>query len=78
MEVSRELLGEIADAPNAIVANAGGRSVEEMKSDPLFANLPSFRSGNVWEVPASSYRPDFDGVLSTLDLFGRTFPRQGG
>ncbi|SFM61012.1 iron complex transport system substrate-binding protein [Pseudonocardia ammonioxydans] len=78
LEISPELLGEIADAPNAIVANAGGRSVEELRKDPNYAQLPSFRSGNVWEVPAASYRPDFDGAMATLDLYEQTFAGQTG
>ncbi|OLL74483.1 ABC-type Fe3+-hydroxamate transport system, periplasmic component [Pseudonocardia sp. Ae168_Ps1] len=78
MEVSPELLSEVANAPNAIVVDSGGRSLDELKQDPNFAQLPAFRSGNVWELPATSYRPDFDGVLSTLDEFGQIFPRQGG
>ena len=78
LEISPELLGEVANAPNAIVANAGGRSLEELKQDPNYAQLPSFRSGNVWEVPATSYRPDFDGAMATLDLFGQMFASQDG
>lgn len=78
LEISPELLGEIADAPNAIVVNAGGRSLEELKKDPAYAQLPSFRSGNVWELPAPSYRPDLDGALSTLDAYGQMFPAQSG
>lgn len=77
LEISPELLGQVADAPNAFIVNAGGRSLEELKQDPNYAQLPAFRSGNVWELPATSYRPDLDGVFSTLDLFGQMFARQG-
>lgn len=78
LEISAELLGEVANAPNALVVNAGGRSLEELKKDPAYAQLPAFTSGNVWELPATSYRPDYDGALSTLDAFGQLFPAQSG
>lgn len=77
MELSPELLSTVADAPNAIVVNAGGRSLEELKKDPAYAQLPAFRAGNVWEVPATSYRPDLDGVFATLDSFQQMFGTPG-
>ncbi|MEQ3550304.1 ABC transporter substrate-binding protein [Pseudonocardia nematodicida] len=73
MEISPELLGGVADAPNAIVVNAGGRGLDELRRDPAYAQLPSFRAGTVWELPATSYRPDFDGAMDTLDRIEAIF-----
>ncbi|GAA4994366.1 ABC transporter substrate-binding protein [Pseudonocardia tropica] len=78
LEISPELLGTVADAPNAIVVIAGGRSLDELRRDPAYAALPAFRAGRVWELPATSYRPDLDGALGTLDEFGRIFGPAGG
>ncbi|WP_407659766.1 ABC transporter substrate-binding protein [Kineococcus indalonis] len=73
-EVGPELLAGVADAPNAFVIDLGGRGLEELKADPLYAALPSFAAGRVWELPATSYRPDHDGALGALraleELFG--------
>ncbi|WP_205707947.1 ABC transporter substrate-binding protein [Kineococcus vitellinus] len=72
-EVSPELLASVADAPNAFVVDLGGRGLQELKADPLYAALPSFAAGNVWELPATSYRPDYDGALGALDALERLF-----
>ena len=72
-EVSPELLAGTADAPNAFVVDLGGRSLAELKTDPLYAALPSFAAGNVWELPATSYRPDYDGAVGALDTLAQLF-----
>jgi iron complex transport system substrate-binding protein len=74
-EVSPELLAQVATAPTIFVIPTGGRPASELAEDPLYAQLPAFRSGQVHELPATSYRPDYDGVLSTLDLVGKEFRR---
>ncbi|MEU8898043.1 ABC transporter substrate-binding protein [Nocardia sp. NPDC048505] len=71
--VSPELLGKAADAPQAFVLPVGGRSVEQLKQDQVYANLPSFKGNSLYELPATSYRPDYDGVMATLDLIAKRF-----
>lgn len=78
LEISPELLGTVADSPNAIVVNVGGRSLDQLRDDPAYAALPAFRAGRVWELPATSYRPDLDGALGTLDELGRIFGPAAG
>ncbi|WP_432483535.1 ABC transporter substrate-binding protein [Kineococcus esterisolvens] len=72
-EVSPELLAQVADAPTAFVVALGGPSVEELAQDPVYAALPSFRAGQVHELPATSYRPDYDGAMGALDAIAEEF-----
>lgn len=72
-EVSTELLAQVADAPNAFVVNLGGRSLAELQQDPVYAVLPAFASGQVHELLAVSYRPDYDGAMTALDALAEEF-----
>ncbi|MFR9806885.1 Fe2+-enterobactin ABC transporter substrate-binding protein [Pseudonocardia sp. RS010] len=72
-EVSPELLGKVADAPNLFVITLSGRTVDQLEQDPLYAALPAFRAGTVHELPATSYRPDLDGATSTLTVIDQEF-----
>lgn len=76
-EVSPELLPQVANAPNAIVVSTGGRTSAELARDPVWAQLPAFKAGRVADLPATSYRPDFDGALSTLDALAKAYPSSG-
>lgn len=71
--VSPELLAPIASAPVMFVVPVAGRSLAELQKDPAYAALPAFATGKVFELPATSYRPDYDGVMGTLDLVEQTF-----
>ncbi|MGA9872557.1 MAG: ABC transporter substrate-binding protein [Rhodococcus sp. (in: high G+C Gram-positive bacteria)] len=73
--ISTELLAPVANAPVIIVVPVAGRTLEELKRDPAYAGLPAFASGNVFELPATSYRPDYDGVISTLDQVQTLFAK---
>ena len=72
-EVSPELLGTVADAPVAFVVPLGGRTAAELAQDPVYAALPAFRTGQVHELPAVSYRPDYDGALAALEAVEEQF-----
>ena len=72
-EVSTELLAKVADAPVAFVVNLGGRTAAELAQDPLYASLPSFAAGQVHELPAVSYRPDYDGAMTALETVQEQF-----
>lgn len=71
--VSPELLAPIASAPVMFVIPVAGRSLAELQGDPAYVSLPAFTSGTVYELPATSYRPDYDGVMGTLDLVQQMF-----
>ncbi|OZF28529.1 ABC transporter substrate-binding protein [Rhodococcus sp. 14-2483-1-2] len=71
--VSPELLGSVATAPVMFVVPVAGRTLDELKQDPAYAGLPAFSDNKVYELPATSYRPDYDGVMSTLDTIQQTF-----
>ncbi len=71
--VSNELLAQVGDAPVMFVVPVAGRTLEQLQQDPLYTSLPAFDSGQVYELPATSYRPDYDGVMGTLDLVQETF-----
>ncbi|WP_238815497.1 Fe2+-enterobactin ABC transporter substrate-binding protein [Nocardia brasiliensis] len=72
-QVSLELLDKVADAPVAVVIPVGGPSAAELGQNPLYARLPAFRDGKVYELPATSYRPDYHGALTTLDSIAKAF-----
>lgn len=73
-EFSPELLTSVVDAPAAfVIPLQGGRSSEELAADPMYAQLPAFRNNNVFELPALSNRPDYRGVMDTLDLIEERF-----
>lgn len=71
--VSEELLGTVADAPNLVFVPAGGPELSTYLEKPSYASLPAFVNKTVNEFPASSYRPDYDGVMATLDLIEQTY-----
>jgi len=72
-EVSPELLGTVASAPNLFVINLGGPTLDQLEADPRYSSLPAFRSGNLHELPATSYRPDLDGATNTLTVIDQEF-----
>ena len=71
--ISNELLTQVGDAPVMFVVPVAGRTLEQLQQDPLYASLPAFAENQVYELPATSYRPDYDGVMGTLDLVEETF-----
>ncbi|MDD7940432.1 ABC transporter substrate-binding protein [Actinomycetospora lutea] len=72
-EVSPELLPRVADAPTAVYVPIGTQPLAEIQADPVYARLPAFSSGQVDEVPSTSFRPDYQGAMSTLDTFATQF-----
>ncbi|WP_459961426.1 ABC transporter substrate-binding protein [Nocardia sp. IFM 10818] len=71
---SPELASTVVDAPNLFVVQLdGGRSIAQLKEDPVIAKLPAFQSGHVYELPATSQRPDYRNTMATLDLLGERF-----
>jgi len=71
--ISNELLTQVGDAPVMFVVPVAGRTLEQLQQDPLYTSLPAFAENQVYELPATSYRPDYDGVMGTLDLVEETF-----
>lgn len=72
-ETSPELLPQIADAPTAIVVPIGQTPLDQLRTNPVYARLPAFASGNAYEVPSSSFRPDYQAAMNTLDTFSTLF-----
>jgi iron complex transport system substrate-binding protein len=72
-ETSPELLPTIADAPTAIFVPIGRTPLEQLRNDPVYARLPAVAAGNAYEVPSSSFRPDYQAAMSTLDTFATLF-----
>ncbi|MBL1074668.1 ABC transporter substrate-binding protein [Nocardia sp. 2] len=71
---SPELLNTVVDAPLVFVITVdGGRSIAQLKEDPLLAKLPAFTKGQVYELPATSLRPDYRSAMATLDLLAERF-----
>lgn len=71
--VSTEVLPTVADADTAFVINLGGMTVEELEEDSVYSQLPAFEADQVHELPAASYRPDYDGAMGTLDQIEEIF-----
>ncbi|MFI9400653.1 ABC transporter substrate-binding protein [Nocardia sp. NPDC052316] len=71
---SPELLSTVVDAPVLfVIVGDGGRTIAQLKQDPILAQLPAFRAGQVYELPATSRRPDYRAVMATLDLLADRF-----
>lgn len=71
---SPELLTKVVDQPVVIVVPlSGAKSAADLAADPMFAQLPAFKDKKVYELPATSYRPDYRGVMNTLDLIQEQF-----
>ncbi|MEV0550760.1 ABC transporter substrate-binding protein [Nocardia salmonicida] len=71
---SPELLNTAVDAPVLfMIPLNGGRSLAELRADPMYASLPSFKANTVFELPATSSRPDYRTVMTTLDLLVERF-----
>lgn len=71
---SPELLTTVVDAPVLFVVQLdGGRAIAQLKDDAMLAQLPAFKSGNVFDLPATSQRPDYRNAMSTLNLLAERF-----
>jgi iron complex transport system substrate-binding protein len=71
---SPELINTVINAPVLFtIPLSGGRSLEELRADPMYASLPSFTANTVFELPATSSRPDYRTVMTTLDLLVERF-----
>ncbi|MFB8279016.1 ABC transporter substrate-binding protein [Nocardia colli] len=71
---SPELLSTVVDAPVLFVITLdGGRNIAQLKEDPLLAKLPAFQNGQLYELPATSQRPDYRSAMATLDLLAERF-----
>lgn len=71
---SPELLTTVVDAPVLFVVQLdGGRSLAQLKEDPLLAKLPAFQANQVYELPPTSQRPDYRNAMATLDLLAERF-----
>ncbi len=71
--ISNELLAPVGSAPVMFVVPVAGRTLAELQQDPLYTGLPAFAGNKVFELPATSYRPDYDGVMATLDQVQEMF-----
>ncbi|MEJ2885494.1 ABC transporter substrate-binding protein [Actinomycetospora aeridis] len=72
-EVSQELLPRVADAPTAIFVPIGQTPLDQLRTNPVYARLPAVAANNAYEVPSSSFRPDYQGAMTTLDTFATLF-----
>lgn len=71
---SPELLSTVVDAPVLLVITLdGGRNIAQLKQDPILAQLPAFQAGHVYELPATSQRPDYRSAMATLDVLAERF-----
>ncbi|MDO3647084.1 ABC transporter substrate-binding protein [Nocardia mangyaensis] len=71
---SPELLSTVVDAPVLFVIKLdGGRDIAGLKADPALGILPAFQKDQVYELPASSKRPDYREAMATLDLLAERF-----
>lgn len=71
--ISNELLAPVGSAPAMFVVPVAGRTLAELQQDPLYVGLPALAGNKVYELPATSYRPDYDGVMATLDQVQEMF-----
>jgi iron complex transport system substrate-binding protein len=75
VELSREVVGQIVDAPTVFVLgfNADVTDVATLGADPLYAALPAFAGGSAHDLPYWVYRADFYRTMDTLDRIEAVF-----
>ncbi len=72
-EVSPERLADVADAPTLFAISLGGPTADELAKRRIYARLPAFRAGSVFQLPAWSFRPDYYATMHTLDRVHELF-----
>ncbi|WP_181783504.1 ABC transporter substrate-binding protein [Pseudonocardia pini] len=74
-EISPELLANVANAPNMQVIEMGGQKLDQLKANPVFAQLPAFQGDEVKAMSAVVYRPDYPAVMVALDQIAQAYPK---
>lgn len=75
LTISSEQITQGLTMPTLFVLgfNKDVTSVDELKNDPVYSNLPAFKDGHAYDLPYWINRPDYDEALGTLDLVEKMF-----
>ncbi|RZQ63352.1 ABC transporter substrate-binding protein [Amycolatopsis suaedae] len=75
VKITPEQLGSVVTAPVVFVVpfQPGVPNAAALAKDPLYAGLPAFRAGKVYDLPGWTYRADYQAVMATLDHVQRQF-----
>lgn len=74
-ELSTEQVGQVITQPTVFVMGFSSDDVtaESLSQNPVYASLPAFQDGSVYELPHASLRGDYDDALNTLDIIEGMF-----
>lgn len=75
LAISTEQITQELTMPTVFVIgfNQDTTSVEELKKDPVYSELPAFKDGHAYDLPYWFSRPDYDESLGTLDRIEEMF-----
>jgi iron complex transport system substrate-binding protein len=74
-ESSLETIGQVLTTPTVFVTgfNGPGPSAAELSENPVYAGLPAFQAGNVYDIPYWAIRADYDESMAFLDHLEEQF-----
>ncbi|WP_082556659.1 ABC transporter substrate-binding protein [Modestobacter sp. Leaf380] len=74
-ELSREQVGIVVTAPTVFVLGFQADTVtaESLAADPVFAALPAFQAGSVYDLPSTANRADWYATMDLLDVVQAQF-----
>lgn len=74
-EMTPETLDSIMDQPTIVVLgfNAETFTAADLAEDPIYAALPAFEQGSIFDLPYWSYRADYQTTIRLLDVLEKTF-----
>lgn len=73
--ISHENLGAAITGEGVFLLNGTEESVAAFMADPVLANLPAVKSGQVWPLGPTSFRVDYYSGRDILETIGRYFAR---
>lgn len=77
LNISSEQITQDLTMPTVFILgfNQDVTTVDQLKNDPVYSNLPSFKDGHAYDLPYWVNRPDYDEALGTLDIVEKQFAK---
>lgn len=74
-EISPELMSEVVTMPTVFATGFNGETfdLDDVREDPIYATLPSFKNDQVYELPYWAVRADYHEAMGLLDELEKQF-----
>ncbi|MGK9148080.1 ABC transporter substrate-binding protein [Plantibacter flavus] len=74
-ELSTEQVGQTITQPSVFVMGFNGETLDValLQTNPVYAALPAFQSGNAYDLPYWALRGDYDEAMALLDVIEQQF-----